>query len=139
MRRAWALALLLGALPASAAPGFGPFATPANPVTREVARPALRPRNEGEGGLFLRFAYDFYRGFISPVNGPQCMHRPTCSRYGLLAVDRHGPVGLLLTADRLMRGPESSAVRMMRILITDEHLLYLDPLEESTFWFTSSP
>lgn len=139
MRGVFALMMLLATLPAAAGPGFGPFAMPGHPVTREVARPPPRPRNEGEGGLFLRLSYDFYRAFISPVNGSQCAHRPTCSRYGLLAVDRHGAVGLLLTYDRLIRGPQSSGVRVMRILITDDHLLYLDPLEESTFWFTSSP
>lgn len=138
MRRALVLGLALVALPAVAAPRpFGPFASPGNPVTREV-RSKPHPRFEGEGGLFLTLAYDFYRLAVSPVNGTQCMHRPTCSRYALLAVQRHGPVGLLLTMDRLLRGPESSAVRLMRFFITDGQLLYLDPLEESTFWFTSS-
>jgi len=135
--RALLLASILLALPAHAA-GFGPFATPSAPVTREVPH-ASSAHSEGEGGLFLKLAYDFYQRVVSPTNGSQCNHRPSCSRYGLLAVEHHSAVGLLMTVDRLVRGTDSSALRKLRFFIVGDNLYYLDPLEESTFWFTSSP
>jgi len=134
--RALLLGLALVAVPASAS-GFGPFATPSAPVTREVPHPASA-RTDGEGGLFLKLSYDFYQRVVSPTNGPQCNHRPSCSRYALLAVERYGAVGLLLTTDRLIRGTDSSELRKLRFFIVGDNLYYLDPLEESTFWFTSS-
>jgi putative membrane protein insertion efficiency factor len=36
--------------------------------------------------LFIRF----YRKFISPLLPPSCRFYPTCSQYGLTAIERHG-------------------------------------------------
>ena len=33
----------------------------------------------------------FYRRFISPMIGPRCRFTPTCSAYGLEAIQKHGP------------------------------------------------
>ena len=33
----------------------------------------------------------FYRRFISPMIGPRCRFTPTCSDYGLAAIQKHGP------------------------------------------------
>ncbi|WP_089965228.1 membrane protein insertion efficiency factor YidD [Lihuaxuella thermophila] len=32
----------------------------------------------------------FYRRFISPLKPPTCRFVPTCSEYGLIAIQRHG-------------------------------------------------
>lgn len=32
----------------------------------------------------------FYRKFISPLKPPTCRFVPTCSEYGLVAIQRHG-------------------------------------------------
>ena len=46
----------------------------------------------------------FYRRFISPMIGPRCRFTPTCSAYGLEAIQRHGPwKGGWLTLKRLLR------------------------------------
>jgi len=46
----------------------------------------------------------FYRRFISPLIGPRCRFTPTCSAYGLEAIQRHSPWrGGWLTVKRLLR------------------------------------
>ena len=46
----------------------------------------------------------FYRRLISPIIGPHCRFTPTCSAYGLEAIQRHGPwKGGWLTVKRLLR------------------------------------
>ncbi|MBA4494113.1 membrane protein insertion efficiency factor YidD [Paenactinomyces guangxiensis] len=32
----------------------------------------------------------FYRRFLSPLKPPTCRFVPTCSEYGLIAIQRHG-------------------------------------------------
>ena len=45
-----------------------------------------------------------YRWFISPVLGPRCRYWPSCSEYGLEAIERHGTLaGTKLAAKRLLR------------------------------------
>ena len=46
----------------------------------------------------------FYRRWISPLLGPRCRFLPSCSAYGLEAIQRHGPWrGGWLTLRRLSR------------------------------------
>ena len=45
-----------------------------------------------------------YQRFISPMTGPRCKYYPSCSHYGLEAVQRHGAVtGSALAAWRVLR------------------------------------
>ena len=45
-----------------------------------------------------------YQLFISPLIGPRCRFRPTCSQYALLAVERYGPwIGGYKAIRRLLR------------------------------------
>ena len=54
--------------------------------------------------VFLLALIGFYRRFISPLLGPRCRFTPTCSAYGLEAIQRHGPWrGGWLTVRRLLR------------------------------------
>jgi uncharacterized protein len=46
----------------------------------------------------------FYRKFISPVTPPSCRFYPTCSQYGLEAVQRFGALkGGWLTIRRIVK------------------------------------
>jgi putative membrane protein insertion efficiency factor len=46
----------------------------------------------------------FYKKFISPLLPPACRFLPTCSQYGVQAIEQFGPTkGAILTAWRLLR------------------------------------
>ena len=46
----------------------------------------------------------FYKNFISPLLPPACRFVPTCSQYGVQAIEEFGPAkGAVLTAWRLLR------------------------------------
>lgn len=46
----------------------------------------------------------FYQIVISPLKPPTCRFYPTCSHYGLEAVQRFGPVkGIWLTVKRIVK------------------------------------
>ena len=54
--------------------------------------------------LALAAPIRFYRYFLSPWLGSACRFEPTCSRYALEALDRHGAVrGSGLAARRVLR------------------------------------
>ena len=45
----------------------------------------------------------FYKGAISPMFPSSCRHTPTCSSYGIEALQKHGPIkGLWLTIKRVL-------------------------------------
>lgn len=46
----------------------------------------------------------FYRKFISPMTLPACRFHPTCSQYGLEAIETHGAMkGGYLTVKRILK------------------------------------
>lgn len=46
----------------------------------------------------------FYRKYLSPLKSTRCPYIPTCSQYGLEAIEKHGAIkGSLLTAWRILR------------------------------------
>ena len=54
--------------------------------------------------LFARGAIRIYQWFISPLLGAHCRYWPSCSRYALEAVERHGVVhGGWLALKRIVR------------------------------------
>ncbi|OQB13256.1 MAG: putative membrane protein insertion efficiency factor [Firmicutes bacterium ADurb.Bin193] len=49
-------------------------------------------------------AINLYRWFISPLKRPSCRFTPTCSRYAIEAVSKHGALyGLYLSVRRILR------------------------------------
>jgi hypothetical protein len=85
----------------------------------------------------IDFLFDSYARTLTKVDGPRCDHRPTCSRYALLAIKEHGyTVGTMMTIDRLIRGKRSSRLRSLPTydLRDGQHLVY-DPVEANDFWF----
>ena len=60
--------------------------------------------------FLLRAVIRIYQMSISPVLGPSCRYQPTCSRYALVAIERHGSLrGAWLVARRLIRCRPGSA------------------------------
>ena len=46
----------------------------------------------------------FFQRFISPVDGDSCTYYPSCSTYGLRAIERYGLLrGVSMAAERIMR------------------------------------
>jgi uncharacterized protein len=52
---------------------------------------------------FLIKTFRFYQKFISPLTPPSCRFYPTCSHYGIQAVEKHGALkGGYLAAKRIL-------------------------------------
>lgn len=48
--------------------------------------------------------FRFYQKFISPMTPPSCRFYPTCSHYGVEAVEKHGAIkGTYLAISRILR------------------------------------
>ena len=46
----------------------------------------------------------FYRNYISPITPPTCRFHPTCSQYGMEAIETHGALkGSYLTTLRILK------------------------------------
>lgn len=46
----------------------------------------------------------FYRKYISPMTPPACRFHPTCSSYGLEAIEKHGAIkGGMMTVIRILK------------------------------------
>ncbi len=82
------------------------------------------------------FAFSLYSNYVTKIDGPRCEHRPTCSRYTVLAVRRHGyVVGSMLAIDRLLRSSRSSSLRYLPIYKVEEGRTYFyDPVENNDFF-----
>ena len=78
--------------------GQAPVASPADAVLHSVA-----DSNDSQFQLGL-FAIHAYQRFVSPLLGPRCNFRPSCSRYAAEAIQKYGIVkGSIMAADRLTR------------------------------------
>ena len=72
-------------------------------VSGDPVQPERDPLTRAVAALLLALI-GVYRQFISPMIGPRCRFTPTCSAYGLEAIQRHGPwKGGWLTVRRLLR------------------------------------
>ena len=83
-------------------------ATPANHPISQACFSPQRPHEAPMNRLLqvvLLALIGFYRQVISPLLGPpRCRFIPSCSAYGLEAIERHGPWrGSWLTLRRLLR------------------------------------
>ena len=58
--------------------------------------------NGFQGGAYLLIR--MFQVFISPQDGPNCRHTPTCSTYARIAVAKHGAFfGSFMSGERLLR------------------------------------
>jgi putative membrane protein insertion efficiency factor len=83
----------------------------------------------------LRFMVELHRKYISPIDGKNCPMYPSCSRYSLQCLKKHGLfVGWVMTCDRLLRCGRDELRLSPEIVVNDELLCY-DPLESNDFWW----
>jgi putative membrane protein insertion efficiency factor len=74
------------------------------PEQRGVDPEYMARSREGRMTAGMTGAIGFYKGWISPILPPACRFVPTCSQYGVQAIQEFGPArGAFLTAWRLMR------------------------------------
>jgi len=76
----------------------------------------------------------FYQRNLSPVMGGRCPMNPSCSRYSIQAINKHGFfIGLMMTADRLMH--EDDETRLATATVRGNRVTFSDPVENNDFWF----
>ncbi len=122
------------------APEVGPFTSSGSAPVVELSVGDVWGDAEREGAArsgMMELAFAIYRDHITKVDGPRCEHRPTCSRYAIEAMRRHGfVVGALMGVDRLLRTGRSSSLRALPLLrVIDGQPYYSDPVEENDFFF----
>ena len=139
------LALLLAS---SAVPG--PFGDVSHPAFAGSRIPALQAydrasapthrhyalRADAQDGAPLWLAYTVYKTLISAIDGPRCVHYPTCSAFAYLAIRRNGLTGAFMAIDRLLRdSPDANrAVPRRSIISVHGHPRIDDPVEANEIW-----
>ncbi len=73
----------------------------------------------------------FFRKYISPIDGNRCPMYPSCSAYSMEAIQKYGLVkGWIMTCDRLMRCGRDELKLAPRVIIRGEVYCY-DPVSEN--------
>ncbi len=86
------------------------------------------------GTIMARLWLGFYQTGLRPVMHSSCMMVPTCSRYAIDAVQKHGPfIGVVLTADRLLH--EADEQRLYGQMDQHGHGYTPDPVSNNDFWW----
>ena len=84
-------------------------------------------------GLPGQWGVAFYRSQIRPVLGERCSLSPNCSEYSRQAFQKHGVLGLALTADRFFREPSVVALAEHPVDVNGKWC-YADPLSDHDWW-----
>lgn len=84
--------------------GAQPAGSPVGPDRADPSVEPGAPPRPGPVAAVLILLVRGYRRFLSPLLGQQCRFRPTCSTYGLKALQEHGALrGSWLTVRRIAR------------------------------------
>lgn len=84
--------------------------------------------------LFI-YPIEFYRKYISTVAGSRCPMYPSCSKYSIDTLKKHGPVvGYVMTCDRLMRCGRDEVRLSSPVWINGKRRCY-DPVRNNDFWW----
>ncbi|MBW2603147.1 MAG: membrane protein insertion efficiency factor YidD [Deltaproteobacteria bacterium] len=76
----------------------------------------------------------FYQDYISSVDGNRCPMHPTCSRYCIEALKKHGTfLGWIMCSDRLIRCGRDEEKLSNPVWIDGEKRSY-DPVSNNDFW-----
>jgi len=83
----------------------------------------------------LHFMVEMHRKYFSPIDGKNCPMYPSCSRYSLQCLEKHGLfIGWVMTFDRLLRCGRDE-LRLSPAIVVNDELLCYDPLENNDFWW----
>lgn len=88
----------------------------------------FNPRESTQIRLFSTGLIRLYQKYISTQDQPACNFSPSCSRFGMGAIQKYGFLrGVLLTADRLLR---DNGIALHTHYTFDEAIgKYIDPVE----------
>lgn len=84
-------------------------------------------------GLPGQWTIAFYRSQIRPALGDRCSLSPNCSEYSRQAFQKHGVLGLAITADRFFREPSVVAMAEHPVDFNGKWC-YADPLSDHDWW-----
>ncbi len=104
--------------------------------TREIideCRMTTKHTSDSWWGLPGQWGIAFYRSQIRPALGDRCSLVPNCSEYSRQAFQKHGVLGLAITADRFFREPGVVASAEHPVDIAGKWC-YADPLSDHTWW-----
>jgi uncharacterized protein len=94
-----------------------------------------KPAEEQLGDSLFVLPIRFFRQYLSGADGDRCSMYPSCSRYALDAVKKHGGItGWIMTCDRLMRCGRDEVSHSPSIQIQQRFFVY-DPVENNDFWW----
>lgn len=102
-------------------------------------KPADNPKpdnkvSEKQGAISL-YPIQFYRDYISSVDGDRCAMYPTCSQYCMEAIKKHGSLlGWIMCSDRLMRDGGDETKLSTPVWINGKRRSY-DPVKNNDFWW----
>ena len=78
---------------------------------------------------------EWYREYISPIDGSDCPMVPSCSQYSMECFEKHGFVmGWMMTCDRLFRCGRDELKLSPRIVMNGQEKCY-DPVANNDFWW----
>ncbi len=133
MRRAavgLALAWALGAGPAAADQGFGPWQARADRFAPAVCTPApsVGLRTGHTTQVVLLGAVGFYQDHLSALKGFKCPSWPSCSGFALRSLRSRGAIqGTLMTLDRLFIREHLGMGAFYPLVRVDGVVRYYDP------------
>ncbi len=72
-----------------------------------------------------------FQRFLSPVDGASCSYHPTCSAYGMRAIEAHGLLlGVPMTAERVMRNHRPENRARYPLIEKGGDVYYSDPVRQ---------
>jgi len=87
-----------------------------------------------------RWLIRIFQRYISPVDGASCSFYPSCSSYGLQAIEKHGVlIGIPMATERIIRNHHPNNPARYPVSEIGRHFYYLDPVEANDFWHATAP
>ncbi|HON32418.1 MAG TPA: membrane protein insertion efficiency factor YidD [Candidatus Syntrophosphaera thermopropionivorans] len=93
-----------------------------------ISIPSTLEKNKGikldNPTTIIEYMVEFYQKAISPVKQQNCPMYPSCSNYGLEALEKYGLRGIFYTVDRLNRCGHDLQYYIK--VIVDDEIYFLD-------------